>query len=262
MRSARIWVKVALVCTASFSLGGCLILPGEFVSDMTVHKNGEFSFSYKGQIQLVGLANILNSEALNKTASDEFKATCWNESSEPSSEISEEADTDQRPDDIAVMPGNTHLAMMASLTPVVQFVAAGDATPALETDEDARSVADAAAEVADAAAQTTSSWPTERECSKAEVAEQKAAWDLEQAAAKQRDEEAKKMASMMLGGIDPRDPKTIARFTREVERLAAWHKVEHMGNGVFMIDYSTKGKLADDFAFPVIPRYALGEPMI
>jgi hypothetical protein len=67
---------------------------------------------------------------------------------------------------------------------------------------------------------------------------------------------------MMLGGIDPKDPKTIVRFTKEVERLAAWHKVEHIGNGVFMIDYSTKGKLADDFAFPVIPRYALGEPMI
>ena len=44
--------------------------------------------------------------------------------------------------------------------------------------------------------------------------------------------------------------------------MAAWHKVEHIGNGVFLIDYSTKGRLADDFAFPVIPRYALGEPMI
>ena len=67
---------------------------------------------------------------------------------------------------------------------------------------------------------------------------------------------------MMLGGIDPKDPKTIERFTKEVERLAAWHKVDHLGNGVFMVDYSTKGRLADDFAFPVIPRYAIGEPMI
>ena len=72
----------------------------------------------------------------------------------------------------------------------------------------------------------------------------------------------KTLATMMLGGIDPKDPKTITRFTKEVERLAAWHKVEHIGNGVFMIDYSTNGRLADDFAFPVIPRYALGEPMI
>ncbi len=70
------------------------------------------------------------------------------------------------------------------------------------------------------------------------------------------------MAEMMLGGIDPENPETIKRFTREVERLAAWNKVEHLGNGVFMIDYSTSGKLADDFAFPVIPRYSLGEPMI
>ncbi len=66
----------------------------------------------------------------------------------------------------------------------------------------------------------------------------------------------------LIGGIDPKDPKTITRFTKEVERLASWNKVEHLGNGLFMIDYSTKGRLADDFAFPIIPRYALGEPMI
>ena len=70
------------------------------------------------------------------------------------------------------------------------------------------------------------------------------------------------LAAAMLGGIDPSNPKTIDRFTKEVERLAAWNKVEHLGNGLFMIDYSTKGRLADDFAFPVIPRYALGNPMI
>ena len=70
------------------------------------------------------------------------------------------------------------------------------------------------------------------------------------------------MFAALLGGVDPDDPKTIERFTKEVERLAAWNKVEHMGNGVFKIDYSTKGRLADDFAFPVIPRYALGNPMI
>ena len=35
-----------------------------------------------------------------------------------------------------------------------------------------------------------------------------------------------------------------------------------MGNGLFKIDYSTSGRLADDFAFPVIPRYAIGQPMI
>ena len=39
-------------------------LPGEFASDMTVRRNGDFSFSYKGQIQLVGLANLLNNDFL------------------------------------------------------------------------------------------------------------------------------------------------------------------------------------------------------
>jgi hypothetical protein len=83
-----------------------------------------------------------------------------------------------------------------------------------------------------------------------------------QEAQKKTQEEAKKLFSMLLGGIDPKDPKTIDRFAKEVERLAAWNKVEHLGDGLFMIDYSSKGQLADDFAFPVIPRFALGQPMV
>ena len=47
------WGAVALACAASFLLTGCLILPGEFMSDMTVRRSGDFSFSYKGEIQLV-----------------------------------------------------------------------------------------------------------------------------------------------------------------------------------------------------------------
>ena len=50
---AKKWAAVALACAASFSLTGCLILPGEFASDMTVRRSGDFSFSYKGEIQLV-----------------------------------------------------------------------------------------------------------------------------------------------------------------------------------------------------------------
>jgi hypothetical protein len=70
------------------------------------------------------------------------------------------------------------------------------------------------------------------------------------------------MFAALLGGVDPEDPKTIDKFTKEVERLAAWNKVKHLGNGVFEVDYKTKGRLADDYAFPVIPRYALGNPMV
>lgn len=253
------WAKVAVACIASFSLTGCLILPGEFASDMTVRRNGDFSFSYKGQIQLVGLANLLNNDFLGASAKAEFKAVCWDDNAETPSGISDDVSVDGKEDDIA-----KHTDVIFSAIPAAYYRTSTLADPAQpdavdETADVANEAADAAAQAAEAAG----SWSTnERECTPKEIAEQKADWDKEQAEKKKKDEQGRKMAEMMLGGVDPENPETIKRFTREVERLAAWRKVEHIGNGVFMVDYSTSGKLADDFAFPVIPRYALGEPMI
>lgn len=255
------WAAVAIAVVAPLSLSGCLVLPGEFVSAMTVRKNGDFSFSYKGQIQLIGLANLLNEGFLNEGGKDEFKAVCYSDSIEPVSE-SNDLKVEVERDDVAAVgdfkavPASYWIALAAQDT----STSADDAAKAAEE------AAKAAAEAADAAASAAvdaASWDSnERECTPAEVKQQKANWDIAQAEKKKKDEQGKKMAEMMLGGIDPENPETIRRFTREVERLAAWHKVEHLGNGVFMVDYSTSGRLADDYAFPVIPRYALGEPMI
>lgn len=244
--------KMTFVAVSALALSGCLILPGEFDSAMTVRRNGDFSFSYKGQIQLVGLANLLNNELLKDGGTQEFKPVCWSDNITPASDQSDEMqsasghDVAQMPPAFRIMPAKH----WQSLTGVMQD---GDAVTEV-TEPDAASTADAV---------DTSNWGgQERACTPAEVAQQKTEWDSQQAEKKKRDEQGRKMAEMMLGGIDPENPETIIRFTREVERLAAWHKVEHLGNGVFMVDYSTSGRLPDDFAFPIIPRYALGEPMI
>lgn len=239
---SRKWAAITVALVAPLSLGGCLILPGEFSSEMTVRQSGDFSFSYKGQIQLVGLANILNSEAFDEAGASAFKPICWDETA---------TDAVMEP---AKITATEDVAIFAK--PISRYALMPIMPVAVHAAEEAASAA-AEAEVAD------SSWQmTERECTAEEIASQKKEWDDQEAAAKKRDDESKKMAAMMLGGIDPKDPKTITRFTKEVERLAAWHKVEHVGNGVFVIDYSTKGRLPDDFAFPVLPRYSLGEPMI
>jgi hypothetical protein len=258
--SIRTWAKVAIASAACFSLGGCLILPGEFASAMTVRKNGDFSFSYKGQIQLVGLANLLNSEFLNDGGKAEFKAICYSDSIEPVSENNDLKVEIER-DDVATF-GDFKTVPAGYWTTLVNQDAQSSADDAAKAAEEA---AQAAADAATAAGEAVdaASWDSnERECTPEEVKQQKADWDATQAEKKKKDEQGKKMAEMLLGGINPENPETIKRFTREVERLAAWHKVEHLGNGVFMVDYSTSGKLADDYAFPVIPRYALGEPMI
>lgn len=261
MLRMKLWAKAAFASAALLSLSGCLILPGEFVSAMTVRKNGDFSFSYKGQIQLVGLANLLNNDFLGEGVKEEFKAVCWNDSIEPAgddNDLKVKIDRDdvahKAPEFSAVPAGHRSVGQRKAVKLAYQ--------ESQQVTEEAAKAAEEAAQAADDAAAATTWDLEERECTPAEIKDQKTEWDRQQAEKKKRDEQGKKMAEMMLGGIDPENPETIKRFTREVERLAAWHKVEHLGNGVFMVDYSTSGRLADDYAFPVIPRYALGEPMI
>jgi hypothetical protein len=277
------YAALGLAFIAPMSLSGCLLLPGEFVSDMTILKSGEFSFSYKGEIQLVGLANLLKNELEGEgLESTEFTATCYGKAPDAKSiedkakekkkeTAKQKAQSESYATEAALgtITGQQG-ATAASRTSQEDFSLNQDAevedTSTEETAGDAaEGAAEAAAEAVEAAAEAATEYEDEfeeRDCTEAEIAEQKKDWDEQQVRRKKEKEQAKKMFAALLGGVDPDDPKTIERFTKEVERLAAWNKVEHMGNGVFKIDYATKGRLADDFAFPVIPRYALGNPMI
>ncbi len=279
---ARKWAAVAVAVVAPLSLSGCLILPGEFISEMTVRRSGEFSFSYKGQIQLLGLANLLNNTLDETETATEFEATCWTEQGATDTvnaakdTTEEDAKTQKSKQKVRAEAAENEIALAAmrgdskgsaassTAEEDVDLVQDEGETKTGEDEEAARAAAEAAAvAAAEAATAVASDWEMEaRECTADEVAEQKEEWEEQQATSKKTEEEQKKMFAMLLGGINPEDPETIKRFTKEVERLAAWNKVEHLGNGLFMIDYSTSGKLADDFAFPVIPRYAIGEPMI
>lgn len=267
--------SVAIACVASLSLSGCLILPGEFTSDMVVKKNGDFTFSYKGQIQLLGLANLLNNELTELDPETEFTPVCYADGDDAAADEvktdkkaekkKEKAKAKAAEDEAALSAlGNKGKGSAASATAEEDFNLGSEepSEDATEDDAAAKGAADAAADAVAVAAAEYDWDMEERDCTADEIAEQKKTWEEEQAERKKQQEAAKKMFAMLLGGIDPKDPDTIKRFTREVERLAAWNKVEHLGDGLFMIDYSTTGHLADDFAFPVIPRYAIGEPMI
>jgi hypothetical protein len=278
------YAALGLAFIAPMSLSGCLLLPGEFVSDMTILKSGEFSFSYKGEIQLVGLANLLKNELEGEgLETTEFTATCYGKA--PDAKSKDEAEKEKKKEAakqnaqsesyateaaLGTITGQQG-ATAASRTSQEDFSLNQDAEVEEASTEDAADgAADAASDAVAAAAEAAEAAADgeledefeERDCTETEIAEQKKDWDEQQVRRKKEKEQAKKMFAALLGGVDPDDPKTIERFTKEVERLAAWNKVEHMGNGVFKIDYSTKGRLADDFAFPVIPRYALGNPMI
>jgi hypothetical protein len=280
------FAAMGLAIVAPLSLSGCLLLPGEFVSEMTVLKSGEFNFSYKGEIQLVGLANLLKNDLEGEgLEAAEFEATCYGEAPE---EKSKDETVKEKKKEAAKQKAQSETyatqAALGTITGQQGSTAASrtsqedsslnqTAEPDSEADDEAaEGAADAATAVEEAAAAAGEAATEaeadledefeERDCTAPEIAEQKKDWDDQQLRRKKEKEQSKKMFAALLGGVDPDDPKTIERFTKEVERLAAWNKVEHIGNGVFKIDYSTKGYLGDDFAFPVIPRYALGNPMI
>ena len=276
------FAALGLAIIAPMSLTGCLLLPGEFVSEMTILKSGEFSFSYKGEIQLVGLANLLKNELEGEgLESTEFAATCYGKA--PDATTKEEAAKEKKKEAAKQKAQSESFATEAALGTITgqqgstaasrtsqeDFSLNQDAEVEEKGDEAATEAAEAAGDAAAAAADAVMDDEAavedefeERDCTEIEIAEQKKEWDDGQSRRKKEKEQAKKMFAALLGGVDPDDPKTIERFTKEVERLAAWNKVEHIGNGVFKIDYSTKGHLGDDFAFPIIPRYALGNPMV
>ena len=277
------FAALGLAIVAPMSLTGCLLLPGEFVSEMTILKSGEFSFFYKGEIQLVGLSNLLKNELEGEgLESTEFEATCYGTA--PDAATIEEAANEKKKEAAKLKAQSDSFATQAALGTITGQQGSTAASRTSQEDytlnqdadveeasaeEAAEDTADAATAAVEAASEAAAEADAEledefeeRDCTETEIAEQKKDWDDQQVRRKKEKEQAKKMFAALLGGVDPDDPKTIERFTKEVERLAAWNKVEHIGNGVFKIDYSTKGRLADDFAFPVIPRYALGNPMI
>ena len=50
-------------------LAGCMLLPGKFASDLTLRKDGTFSFAYKGEIYLLALSKMA-AEQRNKGGED------------------------------------------------------------------------------------------------------------------------------------------------------------------------------------------------
>lgn len=56
--STKRLVASALLILTSLVLAACMLLPGKFGSDLTLHRDGTFSFSYKGEIFLLPLSKL------------------------------------------------------------------------------------------------------------------------------------------------------------------------------------------------------------
>ena len=102
----------------------------------------------------------------------------------------------------------------------------------------------------------------ERECTKDELAQQRADWD---AGAAERAAQSKKQAEQMaviMGGIDPSDPKAADELVKLLSRQKGWERVVHKGDGVFDVSYRASGTMGHDFTFPVIEGFPPINPFV
>ena len=101
-----------------------------------------------------------------------------------------------------------------------------------------------------------------RECTPAELAQQRKEWDAgAPARAAERKKQAEQMATVM-GGINPDDPKAAEELTRLLMRHKGWEEVQHLGDGLFKVRYRIAGTLAHDFMFPVIEGFPATNPFV
>ncbi len=58
-RGGAIAARILAVAAAACLLTGCLLSPGKFTADMTVMRQGGFTFAYRGEIHLLGLSRLV-----------------------------------------------------------------------------------------------------------------------------------------------------------------------------------------------------------
>jgi hypothetical protein len=101
-----------------------------------------------------------------------------------------------------------------------------------------------------------------RDCTASETAEQRREWDAdasERAAKRKRKAEQR---AVIMGGIDPSDPKAADELVRLLERQQGWEQVEHLGDGLFKVRYAISGTLTHDFMFPMIEGFPPTNPFV
>lgn len=83
----------ALLATSALALSGCLLSPGTFASELHLMKDGNFSYSYDGEIQMLGLSKLAE---LGNAADETFAATCWDDETFEDRDCTAEEEAEQR----------------------------------------------------------------------------------------------------------------------------------------------------------------------
>lgn len=85
--------RIIAVFAASLLLTSCFLSPGKFDSEVVIKKSGEFSFTYKGEIWVLGLSSLTD---VGRLASEvDFEALCFDDDSGEARECTEEEAAEQ-----------------------------------------------------------------------------------------------------------------------------------------------------------------------
>ena len=76
-QSYRRFAAAALVATFSLLLSACLISPGKFSSALDIRKDGRFSYSYTGEIYMLGLSKLAEMGNKGKSSGVFSPARCY-----------------------------------------------------------------------------------------------------------------------------------------------------------------------------------------
>ena len=169
---ARIRAVVLAACS-SLALTACLLSPGEFISEMHLKSDGKFTYSYDGEIQMIGLSQLAK---MGAESDETFEAECYDD----------DFDT--------------------------------------------------------------------RECTLAEVNEQRAEWDADASERAAERAQGKQRIKAMFGGIDPSDPEAADELARRLERQRGWERVVHKGDGLFDVDFRVESTMTHGFVFPMVEK--------
>ena len=238
--------RFVLALLAPLLLTGCFMVPGKFAATLDLRSDGTFTYTYDGEIRLLGLAQL--AEQTSRNAPREWKPEdqkCWEYDDEDEGEELEAA-ADTVPNlEIAAEPVRAPkpvaVTTRPSGRPVPDMAPAPPAAPTVMIPRGPRQ---------------------ERECTAEELAERKERFDEAEARRTERRERDAAQAKAMFGGIDPSDPKAGEQIAERLERQYGWNSVEHKGDGLFEVDFSITSRIDHDFAFPVIEGMGTAQPFL
>jgi hypothetical protein len=121
----------------------------------------------------------------------------------------------------------------------------GEIVLQLPPDANAEAWADAKAKCSDSG--------KDRPCTKAEISEQKGAYEKKR-------KESQDMAKLF--GLPGLDDESNRAFAAKLMKFAGWRSATYRGSGVFDVDYHFTGRATQDFLFPALPDNDLIIPFI